>query len=64
MGTHVPENADASPPHKRGWALQWRAGAACGESRDATDIKTRHSKTDVEDSSVIPLCGLFYSNYF
>lgn len=30
VGTHVLENADA--PHRPGWALRWRTGAACGLS--------------------------------
>lgn len=52
--THVPENADASPPHKRGWALQWRTGTACGESGDATDItpQTSDFPADAENCKI------------
>lgn len=62
MRTHVPENAEATLPHKRGWALQWRTETACGENGDATDItpQTGDLITDVENSNVFIYIYIVY----
>lgn len=49
VGTHVPENADAS--HRPGWALRWKTGAACGLSGMRQTWKATHclgQKSDKE----------------